>query len=325
MAMDQAHKETDRKLEALEKKIREEYSKAEKDVEAKLQKYLDGFKKADEAKLADLKNGVITKQQYLKWRSGQMLTGQRWKDMRDALASDLSHSNQIAAAFINDELPDIFALNANYGTYEIESGLGINTSFTLYNQDAVKRLMRDNPEIIPEVKPQIPKDKRWNRQKITSAVTQGILAGDSIPNIAKRLKEVTDMNTSAAIRNARTYVTAAENGGRVDSYQRAVSMGIEMEQMWQATLDGRTRDSHRWLDGETIPVGEDEEFSNGCRYPGDPNGDPEEIYNCRCRVIGVLKESPYQDYDRFSRLPADISYDDWKSGVYHTDKNGNVK
>lgn len=320
--MDEGHALTDEKLKALEKKISREYRKAAKEVEEKLKKYLADFEKADKAKLAELANGIITNDEYKKWRASKILTGKRWRDMRDVLVQDLVNTDKIAAAFINDALPDIFALNANYGTYEIESGLRINTSFTLYNHDTVKRLMRDNPEIIPRVNPSIAKDKRWNRQKITSAVTQGVLQGDSIPNIAKRLRMVTDMDEKAAIRNARTYTTAAENGGRVDSYQRAVSMGIEMEQEWQATLDGRTRNSHRLLDGERIPVGEDEEFSNGCRYPGDPEcDDPAEIYNCRCRVIAHLKEFEYENYDRFSRLPANISYDDWKSGQYHTDKN----
>lgn len=291
-------------------------------MEAKLKKYLEGFQKDDTAMKKKLRAGTISKDEYARWRANKMLTGQRWRDMRDTLARDLSNSNKIAASFINDELPDVFALNANYGTFEIESGLRINTSFTLYNHSSVKRLMRENPQIIPKASPKIPKDMRWNRQKITSAVTQGILAGDSIPNVAKRLREVTDMNQSAAIRNARTYVTAAENGGRVDSYQRAANMGIEMEQEWQATLDGRTRDSHRAMDGERIPVGEDEEFSNGCRYPGDPEcDDPAEIYNCRCRVIAHLKEFEYENYERFSRLPEGISYEDWKSGEYHTDKN----
>ena len=316
--MDEGHTLTDKRLEELEKKIAEEYRKAKEDIEEKLKKYLQRFEKDDQKKLADLKNGKITKEQYTQWRMGRMLTGRRWEEMRDILAQDLVNVDKIAAAFINDELPDIFALNANYGTFEIESGLRINTSFTLYDHDTVKRLMKDNPGIIPRAKVSIPKDKRWNRQKLTSAIMQGVVQGESIPNIAKRLEEVTDMGKKAAIRNARTYTTAAENGGRVDSYQRAVGMGIEMEQEWMATLDGRTRDSHRALDGEVIPVGEDEMFSNGCRYPGDPEcDDPAEIYNCRCRVIARLKEYDYKDYERFSRLPANISYDDWKNGEYH--------
>lgn len=254
----------------------------------------------------------IKRKDYLEWRKKAMIRTQAWSDLRDTLASDLVHTNEIAAAMINEHTIDCYAMNMNYGTYEIENGAMINTSFSLYDHKTVENLMRRNPEIIPKAKDDIPRDLRWNRQKLTSAITQGVLSGDSIPNIAKRLSRVTDMDKRAALRNARTYTTAAENKGRIDSYYRAQDMGIEMEQEWMSTPDGRTRDSHVELDGERVAVGE--EFSNGCRYPGDPAGDPSEVYNCRCTLVAVLKKHNYDDSDRFTRLPAHMSYDDWKGG-----------
>ena len=46
-------------------------------------------------------------------------------------------------------------------------------------------------------------------------------------------------------------------------------------------------DSHRILHGERIDV--DGTFSNGCRFPGDPNGPAEEVYNCRCTLVAAIK------------------------------------
>lgn len=71
------------------------------------------------------------------------------------------------------------------------------------------------------------KDLRWNRQRIQSELTQGLLQGESIPEIAKRMQKVTDSNYKSAVRNARTMTTGAENAGRVDSYKRAEGMGIK--------------------------------------------------------------------------------------------------
>ena len=108
-------------------------------------------------------------------------------------------------------------------------------------------------------------------------------------------------------------MTGAENAGRLDSYKRAEDMGIEMEKMWVATLDRRTRHSHRVLDGEVQPT--KEEFSNGCMYPGDPEGAPEEIYNCRCTMISQLKgfEKDISDLDlRHDSHLGDLTYDEWK-------------
>ena len=114
------------------------------------------------------------------------------------------------------------------------------------------------------------------------------------------------------MRWARTYTTAAENAGRVASYERAQKMGIKLKQEWLATLDGRTRHSHRQLDGERREVGK--RFSNGCRYPGDPQAAYAEICNCRCTLVAAVDGIDQGTADRFSRLPAGTTYEQWKAG-----------
>ena len=94
------------------------------------------------------------------------------------------------------------------------------------------------------------------------------------------------MSASASIRNARTMTTAAENAGRMDRFEEAKEMGIKMKKTWVATLDDRTRDAHALLDGQTVDV--DEPFDSilgPIMYPGDPDADPENVYNCRCTMI----------------------------------------
>lgn len=298
-------------LKSLEKKLDREYSKAYLTVKEKLDKYLKRFEEADKKKLAQLKANEITHSDYVKWRTDQMLNTQNFRDLRDILSQDLVNTNKIAAGMINDHTIDVYALNRNYGSFEVCKGTGLDLSFSLYDHKTVENLMKGKRKIIPKVDPKIPKDLRWNRTKITSAISQGVLSGDSIPDIAKRLRGVTNMDKSASIRNARTYTTAAENAGRVDSYEEAEDMGIEMEQEWMATVDDRTRPSHVALDGERVPVGE--KFSNGLLYPGDPEGDPEEVYNCRCTLVAAIGKYPRSLEGRFMRLDEDEDYDDWKA------------
>ena len=90
-------------------------------------------------------------------------------------------------------------------------------------------------------------------------------------------------------------------------------MGIKMVQVWMATLDGRTRDSHRHMDGERREVGK--KFSNGCRYPGDPQGAPGEIYNCRCTLVAEVEGAdPYDPAARPSNYLKEkgLTYRQWK-------------
>ena len=106
-----------------------------------------------------------------------------------------------------------------------------------------------------------------------------------------------------------------ENGGRVDSYKRAESMGISMVQVWLATLDGRTRHEHRQLDGQKRPVGEPFEVDGyKIDFPADPKAEPFLVYNCRCTLIAQVKGVNLDLSDvtqRDSKLGA-MSYEQWK-------------
>lgn len=311
---DYGHAETDKVLSKMEKEVEKVYKEAARDLQKKLDTYLRKFEIKDKIKRQQLEKGEITKAEYDYWRTGQILMGERWQEMRDTLAADLSNSNQIAASIVNGYTPEVYALNHNYGTYEAETGAMVDTSYTLYDRDTVERLIRDNPQLLPEAKVNIPKDQRWNQQKITSAITQGILQGESIRDIAKRMQRVSGMNRNQAITNARTITTSAENAGRINSYKRAESMGIKMKKVWLATLDGRTRDSHRNLDGEKVSV--DESFSNGCGYPGDPQGPAREVYNCRCTLIAQVDGVDLDLSDtslRNNYKLGGMSYEEWKN------------
>lgn len=313
---DLGHKETDEALGKLERRIKKVYVQAYEETEAKLQDYLSRFATKDKVKQEQLRAGKITQDEYNYWRKGQVMIGKRWQEMVNSLAADYTNANRLAMSMVGDLLPGVYALNHDYGTFQVEKGSMVDTSYTLYDRSTVERLIRDNPNLLPKAKVNIPKDLRWNKQHINNAVLQGILQGESNNKIASRLQTVTGMNHTAAIRNARTMTTGAENAGRTDSYKRAAEMGIELEQEWLATLDGRTRDSHRALDGERIPLAKDKwhpaKFSNGCRYPGDPEGPPWEVYNCRCTLVAAIKGIDQSDAPRDSKL-GDMSYEEWKN------------
>ena len=335
--MDYGHEWTDKELKALEARIAAEYRQAANEIKAKLDKYLEKFKAADAQKRKDLKAGLITQKEYLDWRQGQLMTGKRWQEMLNNLAHDLQNTNKIANSMARKFSFDAYAMNFNFGTYEAEIGAGISTAFTLYNREAVERLVRDDPDLLPPpgaaVSEAIAEGRAelWNKRRIQSVMTQSILQGESIPNIAKRLaEEVSDSNMKAAIRNARTMTTGAENAGRIDSYKRAESKGIDIQQMWIATLDNRTRHEHRQLDRQKVNVGED--FHYGIyklRFPGDPHGAPFLVYNCRCGVIGIVDgmglEERLDKMEKEGKTKEGLSYDEWKNGKPEYGKDGKPK
>ena len=348
--MDYGHKESDKMLKELEKRLKAEYAQAERELAEKVAQYFKAYERKNAVKLAQLNAGQISQKEYLRWKKGQLLIGQRWQEMQDTIATDLHNVNKIAGAMISTHAKDVYALNHNYGTYEVEKGSLVDTSYTLYNRETVERLMRDDPDILPPpgkyVSQRIAegKDVLWNKQQVQSVMTQSILQGESIPKIAKRLesavgksytediiknadqktaqqiaKELARKNRAAAIRNARTMTTGAENAGRVDAYKRGQQMGVKSLQMWVATLDSRTRHEHRLLDGQKKPVGEPFEVDGKkIRFPGDPTAPPYLVYNCRCGVIAVVKGSKLdkegiEGIERRDEKLGDMTYDEWKN------------
>lgn len=61
--------------------------------------------------------------------------------------------------------------------------------------------------------------------------------------------------------------------------EAARQSGAQSEKTWIVT-SGNPRASHAAMNGETVPVGED--FSNGMRWPGDPEGGADEVAGCMC-------------------------------------------
>ena len=318
--MDIGHYETELILRETEADVARVYRQATDEVEKKLEEYLRKFKVKDQIKREQLKAGEITKDEYNYWRTGQIAIGKRWTEMKNTLAQDLHNANNIARSIVNGHMPEVYAVNHNYATFQVEKMSLVDTSYTLYDRQTVERIIRDQPDLLPapgqRMKERIAagKDIAWQRGHIQSVMTQSILQGESIPHIAQRIaRTMGESNRKSTVRYARTAATGAQNAGRVDAYKRAEDMGIELEQEWLATLDQRTRDEHRYLDGEHVPVGKPFTVDGyEIRFPGDPEAPGHLIWNCRCTLVPRLKGLDQSDAPRRSKL-GDMSYEEWKN------------
>lgn len=296
---DEGHEAVDELLKELEARLFDEYKQAAEDIQAKLLDYWQAFEKKDKGMKQNVKDGKITQKQYDNWRIGQFVVGTRWLNLLDELATDFHNVNQIAKSMIFDYVPAAYAENHNFMTYQIEHKTKINTSFTLYNHEAVERIMTENPQMLPppgkkrSARIAAGEEAAWNKKQIQSVATQAILQGESIPEVAHRLAEtVGERNMNAAVRDARTMMTNAENLGREDSIKRANELGIPTRKVWLATLDGRTRHAHRQLDGQVVD--EDKPFKvdgHEIWRPGDPKAPPYLVYNCFVGDTKVASDS----------------------------------
>lgn len=119
---------------------------------------------------------------------------------------------------------------------------------------------------------------------LVDVIQEGIFAGEGADSIANRVKDLLGVSKIRAQRIARTETMRALNHGDfLETQANPIVIGYE----WSTILDGRQRDSHSNVNGERIVKGG--MFSNGLRFPLDPNGSAEEVVNCRCLTLDILR------------------------------------
>lgn len=331
MELDYGHKMADDELQKLERKLKREYKKAYQESKKKAEEYLKKFQEEDKKRKKLVDDGEMTEKDYQKWRQDKMMMNKRWESLKNSLSEEMNEVSRYANGEIYQHSANVFAENYNFGQYEIAArmrgggtaDISLNTNFTLYDKNTVLNIAKNKPDLLPRPGKKTAeaiaqkKIKKWRNQTLQSVMMQGILQGLSIPDIADKLASslaIKDMNV--AIRTARTMTTSAENAGRIEGYKHADELGIKMNKVWIATLDGRTRHSHRQLDGVSIP--KEEKFPNGLKYPADPNGDPSEVYNCRCTLVADFADYPTSFNDmnlRNTNNMKEADYQKWKNAL----------
>lgn len=299
----------DRKTEKILKAVKRDLKSIYKDAYTEFNGRFSDFIEEYDKQYAELKKGLeneeLSREQYKAKVKDLVLDKKRFKDLLDEITNIAVEHNAIAGDIINRSLHEVFEINANYTAYQIEK-LYSATSFSLVPKMTIEELSKGYNHVnFRTVSHNRIKDYIWNERRITDALTQGIIQGDSVNRIANRFLEIMGKNYDAAVRNARTSITSAQNAGKQSTFEKASEMGIELEKEWIATSDGSTRDSHAELDGVRVPY--NSYFPNGLIYPCDPKGDPSEVYNCRCTMRAIIP-----DINDEARTENDVdSYNEW--------------
>lgn len=289
--MDAAREWTDEQLKEMERRIKRIYQQAQGEITEKWRAYMA----ESQSRLSAMYNAMMTAppeyreemmRRYQEMVQNETLRSQWYRDMVNETTYRLYHTNEMAMAYINGKMPDIYAVNFNYIDPD---ALGLGIDFTLVDEGTLKQLIVDG--YIPQKIINPIKDMSWNTRQIGSSVLQSILQGESIPQMAKRIYPVVDNNKKAAIRNARTMTTAAENKGRLNRYEDYAAKGLLVTKVWMATGDDRTRDWHLSMDGQEREI--DEPFIDGLgnelMEPGDPDAPSNTVWNCRCSMRSRIK------------------------------------
>lgn len=321
---DYGTRQTDLAVKRAEWRLSRVYHQAAQDIEQKMKAWQEGHAKREAMYRQQLADGKITQADFDAWMRGQVFQDKQWQARKAEIDRILLNADREAQRIVNEGKIGVFADNANYIGYDLERNGKVNTGFTLYDQNTVARLIKSDPQILPKPGPGVKKDKAYSyyNKLMNSAITQGIIQGETIPQIAKRIAQTAgERSYTSAVRNARTAYTGAQNAGRMEGLHQAQSLGIKVQKKWMATLDNRTRDAHAELDGQVRDVDEPFDSELGpIDYPGDPNADPGNVYNCRCTLVYVYPDYPSEMQRRDNEtgeIVGDMTYrewEEWKAG-----------
>lgn len=129
---------------------------------------------------------------------------------------------------------------------------------------------------------------------LRKTLTSGISKGESVHELAERVKQVYKVATTRATTIARTESASSISRGRQNEMKKH---GIKRHR-WLTAQDGEVRTTHGDLDGSVAVVGEKFQYVKGpgagsfskLAYPGDMSAPAGEVINCRCLTLAVIEE-----------------------------------
>jgi len=121
---------------------------------------------------------------------------------------------------------------------------------------------------------------------IKKRITTGLASGDSVGEMSKDIQKITGMAQSAATRLVRTNLSAATNDALRATYEN--NPDVFDGYTWDATLDDRVCMLCASLHGTFFPLG------------SNPPGPPRH-HNCRCTLVGHMRDEPV-DEDEYRRV-----------------------
>ena len=158
---------------------------------------------------------------------------------------------------------------------------GVSLSEESYSLFGVER-----PEFISAAKingsKRITGIQRATRDKIANIIADGVANGVSQAELRKTIQAEMGVSQTRVKLIARQETMTALATGQFDMMSSAGAKTKTWHHRPQKNpRDGSHGPNHVALEGETVPI--DGRFSNGLRYPRDPeDGRPEELINCRC-------------------------------------------
>jgi hypothetical protein len=280
------------------RQLKQVYNQAKKDCEAKI---------AELNSRMDMQNlqAIVYQKQYQEALKKQI------EGILDTLQSNQFNTitEYLGTSYENGFLGALYDLH----------GQGIPLIIPIDQSQVVQALQTDS-KISTNMYTRLGENVTYLKKSIKAELSRGAANGSSWLEIATKI--ATGMNSpfnkalNNSMRIARTEGHRIQQQSQWDALNKAKDKGADIVKQWDSTLDNRTRETHRLLDGQIREL--DEQFEvNGhkAKFPG-AFGIPEEDIHCRCCMLQRAKWA--LDEDELHTLEGRAAY-------FGLDKSGNFQ
>lgn len=236
----------------------------------------------------------------------------RKAEIADRLDKVLSEVDGKAQSNIFETIIKAGKLSHDYNMYRVESEFNLDLGDVLINDKALIALANKptNGKVFSE---RLHNNTKKVATATNQAITDGLIRGKGYREIARGVRDLTNMAYNNALRISRTESGRVANVANYQSSKELVEHGFDVKKQWVATLDMRTRSDHAILDNKEVGV--DEYFKVNGHKALHPHGFgvASEDINCRCAIINVIDDvKPETRHDNQAKETIkDMSYEQW--------------
>ena len=189
---------------------------------------------------------------------------------------------------IDNYLKDCYE-NAHIGTLFDLQGQGIPLMLPL-NQEQMISAITLNSKLSAPLYNALGYNIDFLKTSVRQEISRGIAQALSYQEMARNIKNTTNVDYNKSLRIAKTEGHRIQCESAYNVQVRAKQKGADIVKQWDSTLDGKTRPTHRLLDGQIVDVDGYFKSDSGYKalYPGD-FGVPSEDCNCRCALLQRAK------------------------------------
>lgn len=180
-----------------------------------------------------------------------------------------------------------------YYSWAFDQTAGVTLNWGILNKKAIDATFSITNKNNIEYKNALKNYSLNGKKFIRNALINGLAQGKSLSKMATDLQMGIDKTFNEALRIVSTEGMTALHAGQNDAYSRAIQNGIEGHEEWLSTKDGKTRDTHRAIDGQK--KGEDGNYRvpgpigiELAPYPGYEGLTAANRINCRCDSVFIV-------------------------------------